>query len=72
VGRRGGWRDYCIVTAPERSGFGDVRGSSGVGFAAGVRGREAMGRRMCEAEGATRASAQDVGEVVDVVGVVGG
>jgi hypothetical protein len=47
-------------------------GSTGVGCTAGVGGREAVGRRMCEAEGATRASAQDVGEVVDVVGVVGG
>jgi len=22
AGLRGGWRDYCIVTAPERSGLG--------------------------------------------------
>ncbi len=22
MGRRGGWRDYCIVIAPERSGLG--------------------------------------------------
>ena len=40
AGLRGGWRDYCIVNAPERSGSGGVRGSTGVGFAAGVGGRE--------------------------------
>ena len=46
LGVKGGWRDCCIVTAPERSGSGDVRGSVGVGFATGVRGREAVGRSM--------------------------
>ena len=44
MGLRGGWRDYCIVSAPERSGSGDVRGSAGVGFAARIRRREAVGR----------------------------
>ena len=24
MGRRGGWRDYCIVNAPERSGLGTL------------------------------------------------
>ena len=46
VGLKGGWRDCCIVNAPERSGSGGVRGSAAVGVEARVRGREAVGRWM--------------------------
>jgi hypothetical protein len=40
AGLRGGWRDYCIVNAPERSGSGGVRGYEDVGFVASIRGCE--------------------------------
>ncbi len=42
LGLRGGWRDCCIVIAPERSGSGDVRCSTAVGCGRCVRRRGGM------------------------------
>ena len=49
-GLRGGWRDYCIVNAPERSGSGGVGIAERVGLVASIRGCERETRWVARGE----------------------